>query len=321
MTEKVFTLTEILKYAPESVPMLVDDLLPKIGLAGIIGDSDVGKSTFATQLGLQVANGESHFLNMRLNTEHKRVLFISTEDDVMNMAPRLKKMVTQLKYKAEDSCGSNFSIVNAAQSLPARIEKKITGKPHDLVIVDAFSDLLIHDGNSNSEVRRILNPYSEVASNHKCLILFVHHIRKSARSVPDKHDTIGSMGFEAKMRSLLSLQKGSLNNEIILKIAKGNYLPPDVKNKQTNLAFENLVFHAKNSEFIPANNGDVKAEQSKKAVKAALDKLGVDASKKVLFEQAVKEGYKYQKSKFYEEVEPLISRKQQMNGTSLYGIR
>lgn len=52
------------------------------------------------------------------------------------------------------------------------LDKRLSAKPADLVIVDCFSDLYMGSMNESNQVRLFLNQYSQLASKHKCLIIF-----------------------------------------------------------------------------------------------------------------------------------------------------
>jgi len=80
-TEGIFSASELLNRRIEEIPCLLSPILPKVGLIGFAGSSDVGKSSFLRQLAISVALGDSHFLGFRLKTEHRQAIYVSSEDD------------------------------------------------------------------------------------------------------------------------------------------------------------------------------------------------------------------------------------------------
>jgi RecA-family ATPase len=59
---------------------LVEKLVPKGSLTGLVGESDTGKSSFLRQLAISIVYGDDDFLGFKINGECRNVLYISTED-------------------------------------------------------------------------------------------------------------------------------------------------------------------------------------------------------------------------------------------------
>ena len=73
------------------VPMLWGHLLQKYGIAVLSGSSDTGKSTLLRQLAIAIVTKKDTFLDFPLNAEHYRVIYISTEDDIYSLSPRINQ--------------------------------------------------------------------------------------------------------------------------------------------------------------------------------------------------------------------------------------
>ena len=74
------SLFELLSQEKTTIDTLVEPLLPSCGLAALIGSSDSGKSCLLRQLSASVVSGKD-FLAWKTNPKHRKVLYVSTEDD------------------------------------------------------------------------------------------------------------------------------------------------------------------------------------------------------------------------------------------------
>lgn len=239
------TATGLLLRPLEVIPYLCEQLFQKTGLAALVGSSDSGKSAFLRQLALSVAADFFEFLEFRIESKHKSVIYYSTEDDENSLRYLLNKQYQGLRNQRniEDFEGLRF-IFNSDNPL-IELDRRLTQKPADLVIIDAFSDIYDKSMNENTQVRSFLNEYSKLAQKHNCLILFLHHIGKRTESmVPDKSNVIGSQAFEAKMRLLIELRTDPIVPHLKhLCVLKGNYLPVHCKRDSFELKFdENMLF-------------------------------------------------------------------------------
>jgi RecA-family ATPase len=302
--KKVIKLSVLVKNAKDSVEMLINNFLPKVGLAGLIGESDIGKSTLLLVLALFVSRKMAEFLGMQMNVEHGRVLYVSTEDDESNFGPRVKKLCKKYEISEEELENIEFFFTDDYESVEKNLDSFLSSSKFDLVVIDAFSDILNEDGNNATAVRKVLRSLSAITAKHKCLILILHHTRKSARNEPGKHDVLGSSAFEAKMRTLIGLYSGSEPNEVKMKILKGNYLSPEDKQAVRYLSFVDQHFTLKNVSIevkseIPRES---KAEKAKKIISELLELHGDTKSNSELFKEAETLGYPFGKSKFYSDI-------------------
>lgn len=224
------------------IPKLVEPILHRVGIAALVGSSDTGKSTLLRHLAICIVTGRK-FLDWDVKPIHKRALYVSTEDDQMAISSLLKKQNLDYQLKPEEL--ENLVFIFDTDNLLARLEKELQEKPADLIIIDAFADLFTAELYKTNEVRAFLNNYNQLAQRYGCLIIFLHHTKKAAEEMqPSKNNSLGSQGFEAKMRLLIEL-KSNLQNpqKKHVCIVKGNYLPSDFKTKSFDVEFtDNLTF-------------------------------------------------------------------------------
>lgn len=210
-------------------PTLVEDLFPLTGLVVVSGPSDSGKTTLMRQLAIEIVTKKSKFLNLDLNAKHKRVIYISTEDDENAISYLLNKyqLTAEEKQKLK-----NLIYIFDTEKVVEEIEKILTVNPVDLIIVDAFTDLYVGDLNMSNKVREFLNKFRGLTLKYDCLVIFVHHPNKRAdHETPNKNSLLGSQGIEAKARLVVDFRKEKANPDFRrLYITKGNYMSDDKKN-------------------------------------------------------------------------------------------
>jgi len=236
---------ELLQMQAQSIDMLVDGLIQRVGLVSLIGSSDTGKSSLLRQLACCVVGG-GDFLGLKTLPVHHRAIYVSSEDESGSLSVLLKKQNSDLKVPLEQMEGLQF--VFDTYKLLETLEQAVLAEPCDLIIIDAFADIFSASNNlyNTAEVRSFLQDYALMAQRHKLAILFLHHTAKRSDSLqPSKHNALGSQGFEAKMRLVLELKVLAEDaSERYLCIDKGNYIPYEQKQKAMLLHFtDNLTFH------------------------------------------------------------------------------
>jgi len=216
---------------------LLEPILPRVGVAALVGTSDSGKSTLLRGLAMAVVAGMPRYLGFNLKPKHYRALYVSTEDDQMALGPLMRRQMEALD--TDSYIYSKLGFIFDTDNLLETLDKSLTAEPADIVVVDAFADLYTGPMNENNRVRSFLNVFSQMAQKHSTLFIFLHHTGKRTESLaPSKHNAIGSQGFEAKMRTMIELRPDPERHDIRhLCIVKGNYLPSEYKHDSFELRF------------------------------------------------------------------------------------
>lgn len=219
---------DLLKNAADSIPHLWYPYFPSIGIVGITGTSEAGKSSLSRQLALAVCNGDKDFLGKPLNTIHKRVIYISTEDSEVSMKVLLKRQAGDAYIEASKMLRLGFNVTKVFPLLARELKKQRT----DLVVIDVWSDLYGDNPNDFAKVRANLNEFTKLANTFKTCICIVHHNTKHSKDAePSKTNLNGSQAIEAKLRTLLELRAIS-DDAKQLTVLKGNYISPALKKKR-----------------------------------------------------------------------------------------
>jgi RecA-family ATPase len=228
---KIVTAQEMISNKIEEIPMLWGYLLPKTGISLLSGHSDTGKSTLVRQLCSSIVTGEKEFLSYELHPEFGSVIYVSTEDDYSSLSARFKKE----NHSNTGTQGlENFKFIfdYSDDNVSALIDEELTKMPADCVVIDALGDVITTDPNNIVNVRKFYSGFKRLSDKHGCLILFVHHNRKSSiDNNQSKSDVSGSQAIEAKPRAVLMLNniRGEANMKE-LRVVKANYIPESYKN-------------------------------------------------------------------------------------------
>jgi archaellum biogenesis ATPase FlaH len=286
---------------------LVDPIIPKVGVVALAGGSDTGKSSILRQLVIDCVTGNKQFLGFNLRTTHKSAIFVATEDDLNATAYLLKRQLAS--YSNKDGL-KNLRFIFETFDLINEIDKRLTQQPADIVIIDCFADAFGGDLKDSQKIRLFLHQYQELAAQHQCLVLFLHHTAKRTESFePSKHNLLSGQGFEAKMRLVMELRADLMNpNYRHLCIVKGNYLPASFKKESFVLQFNEETFTFSNTgertpfEFLVKQNDDgskSKYEQAQElknlgySYELIAEKLGYSSKGSVskLFKKAEQNGW------------------------------
>lgn len=241
--EGTYSIENLIDMETDILPTLIDPILQQTGIAALYGSSDTGKSALARQLVMAVCAGDETFLGFRINTEHRRAVYVSTEDDEMALSYLFRR-----QFKGTDHPSSAFRrshVLLDTDNLFEDLDVLLHKHPADLVVIDTFADLFIGDSHRANEVRGFLKQYAELAKRHKLLVLFLHHTVKGAEDyAPSKNSIMGSQGFESRMRMTMELRNDLHAPEFKhLCITKGNYIASEFKQKSFVLHFnEHLLF-------------------------------------------------------------------------------
>lgn len=215
--------------------------LPFGTLALLYGASDTGKSMFLRNLALAVVAGKQSFCGFELRPKHRAALYLATEDDDGLTATALRAAQYELD-NIHDAKRLQFAF-----DADADIAAILTREPVDLVVIDAFTDVMQQGKlNDAQDVRRIVSYYAGIAKKHKCAVILLHHSSKRAEDLsPSKHNGVGSQSLQAKCRAAYEFRTD--NDDPLLRhfcCTKGNFLPWEYKHQSFVLRFheETLTF-------------------------------------------------------------------------------
>lgn len=236
MQLNAISITQLLNKEFSTDIWLWEPYLPKVGISGLTGASDCGKSTLIRQLSLSVANSEETFLNSPLKCKYGKSICVLTEDSEQ----ATQWVITKQLQNTKQSNNDNMFVAFETDNLIDKLDSFLTETKVDLVCIDGWADTFRGNPNGLVDVRIDLTKWNNLAVKHECCILMLHHnVKNSENSSPDKNKVNGSQAFEAKQRSVLELRVGQNSDERLLTITKGNYVPVEYKKKSLVLKLNN----------------------------------------------------------------------------------
>lgn len=218
--KSTYTYKELHEKKDEIQKFLIPELIPANAVSVLIGEDGIGKTQILTQLCLCIAFKRDVFLGMRLQAEKNRCLIVATEEGRQKFTSAIVKQAYALEphHKPEDVLvsfteGSDF---DDFITLKDEIEGLLKQFDHDLIIIDALSDLFtLIDGdiNSNSHARKLLSFFQHLCNTYNVTIIIIHHAAKTkitekhklGKIFVEKNDSQGAGAITQKARTVLAL--------------------------------------------------------------------------------------------------------------------
>jgi hypothetical protein len=159
--------------APE--PEVIAGLLPERGIHVMVGESTIGKTPLALQIGVCVANGMPF---MRMDTKQKRVLLVDYE----NPRRALLQMLTSLEKHLKVGETSGEQLLILLSPTQAQVWAAVEQFEPGLVIVDALRQFDPKAETGSEYAAQLFNKLAE----HDASWLLIHHPRKEPKDGDSK---------------------------------------------------------------------------------------------------------------------------------------
>lgn len=189
----------------EEVQWLWPGVFPLGKLALIVGDPGLGKSFLTLDVAARLSKGAPWPDQPDLANEPGNSVILSAEDDPADtIRPRLdaadadpsRIFFVDGVQRAVDAEQGYFNLDVDMRSL----EDCIVQTEARLCVVDPVSAYLGgRDGHSNADIRGLLAPLAGLAARHRCAVLAVTHMNKSAAGMA-LYRAMGSLAFIAAAR-------------------------------------------------------------------------------------------------------------------------
>jgi len=271
----VYRADKLIENAEDKIDFLLEPVLPRHCVAMLAGPSDSNKSTFLRQFGLAIVSGYDEFVDFKLYSKYRSVIYISTEDDEIITGVFLKKQAAGLLPENI----RNLRFIFESNDLVRRLDECLEQQKADVAIIDPFSNCFKGDINNLISVRSFIEPLQQLSRKHQCVILLLHHLNKSNEAlIPNKRALSGSHSLTDVPRVVLDFRKDKFDkSKRHLSIIKGNYVADNFKSSTYVLQFDEATMTLSNTgervDFgnLQSNIGYSLGEQRK--VYAEIDKL------------------------------------------------
>lgn len=219
--------SSLLATNPSPRKWILKDFLPSKIVATLIASGGSGKSFLAMHIAVAAAAGSSLFSKF-LATRQAKVVFISGEDDKIELQRRIHAVTQDMPESIRAIVGNNIHFIDFADSfelftvksiagdvfmsevpelLVERI-KKIIGDDVDLVIVDPISRFRGGEENSAGDTTRFVQALQYFRDKLNTTVLTLHHVNKGAKSNgSSQNNSRGSSAFIDGVRLVYELNE------------------------------------------------------------------------------------------------------------------
>jgi hypothetical protein len=166
----------------------------------IFGPSKSAKTIFCENLGFSIASGASSFLDIPLDIENRKILFLSLEEFYAGRTDRNAKQVNKLlSAKNEDAWLDNYIVVN--ENMPRYIstddeweiiKNVISENKPGVVFIDSLSRLYEGSIEESKVAKDVMRRLRELSNDTKTTIIVIHHTHKLTNVPLTIHTIAGS---------------------------------------------------------------------------------------------------------------------------------
>jgi hypothetical protein len=217
LAKNVFTLNDLSGNPPE-MSWMIEDFILCDKLGAIIANGGVGKSWFLLHLALSIATGKE-FLGMKNCLPPSNVLYISGEEDRIDIHRRVQSLKKSIKLDANDFgpnlsflCATGLNVVISDNSLIFNyLEEYIQQNSPKLIIMDPLVRFFDGDENNSTHMTRFIERLERFVSM-KTTIIFAHHTNKLLSNDLSQNASRGSSAIIDAVRWNLVLSKITKDN-------------------------------------------------------------------------------------------------------------
>ena len=261
-----YLLKDLVNYQVKEINYLVDKIIPDAGLVVFAGNPKSGKTFFALQLALAIANGKS-FLDY---TTTKGFVNCHLFEDNMD---RLKRRLNIMNIKSGDydNIKINHKRISIHDGLIIKMESDLLLHPDTkLFIIDTLQDAKGAGGSGNAYENDQLRlaPLQSFAMKNKVVVFCIHHLKKSKKDMDDDIQRLsGSMAITGAADLIMQLKKERGKTSAELSV------------EGRDIEYQNLLIDFDGDTFEWINQGDysqAKYSKEKKEILEFLDKNSSD---------------------------------------------
>ena len=217
------------------VDMLIKNFIATGIVAGLVAQGGTGKSFFSLQLATAIATGTGVCNIESFEAQMGKVVYISAEDDLQIIQPRLKEIIKQLNYSKKDIekiienlyvrsvIGEETLLTkkeNTSDCVRTDYLKKVIStvkqfKNCKAIIIDPVNSFRGGDENSSSDNQRFLEACRSIAKKTGATIILIHHANKesSRNGNNDQNAARGSSAFTDGLRAQINMSKMNSNDK------------------------------------------------------------------------------------------------------------
>ena len=252
-----YLLKDLINHQVKKINYLVDKIIPDSGLIVFAGNPKSGKTFFAIQLALAIANGKS-FLDYSTTKGFVSCHFFEDNMD------RLKRRLDSMKINKEEyeNVLINHQRISINNGLINKMGNELLLYPDiKLFIIDTLQDAKGAGGKGNSYENDQLRlaPLQDFAMKNKVAVFCIHHLKKSKKDMDDDIQRLsGSMAISGAADLIMQLKKERGKTSAELSV------------EGRDIEYQSLMIDFDKEKFKWNNQGDYKKEKYSKEKKEIL---------------------------------------------------
>ena len=226
---------------------IIDNLMPENSQIILGGTTGAGKSYFALQMGMSLANDEDEFLGFRININGLKVLYCDTECGEKVLVSRYKSIKKNFDWNEQ----GRFALLpktSNTDNIYDDLAQQIEAFQPDIVIIDCLYNTT--DGadiSKNHHISPVLNRITELKKEYDITIIAVHHMNKGNHELGLTKDRMsGGSALQNWCEHIVLLTETNESGTRLMKIDKSRHIDYP-------RCYYELGWDASNSKF--ENNG------------------------------------------------------------------
>ena len=164
---------------PKPMEWIIENVLPMRQNAILAGDTGSKKSYYVLQMGMSIANGESHFMGNKIMVKDYKVLYIDTEVGKEETHRRYRRLQKNMVWQDNGNwlmAMKSGEIVDIWDTVHDTIQNKF--KPDLLIIDSIYNSTTINDFSKAPNIARVTNELQRFKDEYNISLQTVGHFNK-----------------------------------------------------------------------------------------------------------------------------------------------
>jgi hypothetical protein len=203
------SVTDLLNLQGKERKMLVESLLPTPGAVVLMGSHKSGKTVLAVQMAVAVASGHALMNNYRV-MDAGPVIVVEQDDSAGDVSMRdylraspvpVAEIPLRLFIRVSYNFGANFC---------AWLERQIMEQYARMVVLDSYTALRPHRKSGGDIVKTEADELAmldQLAKQHNCLILILHHVSKGSSGLDWSNQGAGTYAIGAGVEGQIHIER------------------------------------------------------------------------------------------------------------------
>ena len=176
---KILTAKQALAEKPDAIEYIIEGLLPHKSNTLFAGETGSGKSYFALQMALAIANNEKEFLGFKIAKKNQRVLYVDTECGLTLLHNRFRQVIRNFKPFTGEARFFMMSKVGRQSQVWETIEMAVERFKPDILIIDCLYNTSINVRMDMAHsLSTLTDKMTDLREQFDITVMAIHHFIK-----------------------------------------------------------------------------------------------------------------------------------------------